>query len=188
MLAWDIPTRLGTFAHQRREPLEITELYDRFAPCVIRWAARLGGPAIDAEDVMQEVFLIAHRKLDRPIPEEAIQSWLYGITLNRVRKRWRRPRERSLTEECLQLPSEAPDPAESVAARQAQALFYRALAGINARYRSYLVMFELEGLSGEEIAGLHGVKVSTVWVILHRARAQFASRVRALEPAWEGVR
>ena len=37
-------------------PLDIGELYRAHAPTVARWATRLGGPAVDAEDVVHEVF------------------------------------------------------------------------------------------------------------------------------------
>jgi DNA-directed RNA polymerase specialized sigma24 family protein len=45
------------------------------------------------------------------------------------------------------------------------------------KYRTMLVLFRLEGLSGEELAALSGLPIATVWVRLHRARAQFAAKV-----------
>jgi len=41
-----------------------------------------------------------------------------------------------------------------------------------------LILFELEELSGEEIAPLTGLKLATVWVHLHRARARFIAEMK----------
>ena len=44
-----------------------------------------------------------------------------------------------------------------------------------------LILFEIEGLSGEEIAELTGARLATVWVSLHRARVQFLARLERHE-------
>jgi RNA polymerase sigma-70 factor (ECF subfamily) len=49
------------------------------------------------------------------------------------------------------------------------------------KYRTVLILFELEELSGEEISEMTGTKIATVWVQLHRARADFLQRLEALE-------
>jgi RNA polymerase sigma-70 factor (ECF subfamily) len=71
-----------------------------------------------------------------------------------------------------------PTPIEVLERRQAEAIVYRALDGIGDKYRTVLILFELEGLSGREIADLLGIKLGAVWVRLHRARTQFESRIR----------
>jgi DNA-directed RNA polymerase specialized sigma24 family protein len=48
------------------------------------------------------------------------------------------------------------------------------------KYRTAIILFELEELSGEEIAALTGLKLATVWVHLHRARARFLDEVRRI--------
>jgi DNA-directed RNA polymerase specialized sigma24 family protein len=50
---------------------------------------------------------------------------------------------------------------------------YRILDRLTDKYREVLILFELEGASGEQIAALTGRKLATVWVHLHRARRQF---------------
>ena len=59
-------------------------------------------------------------------------------------------------------------------------VLHHALTGLNSRYRKVITLFELQGLSGREIAELEGVPVGTVWVWLHRARAELATRVARL--------
>lgn len=162
----------------------IAALYAAHAQRVGRWAARLGEPGFDVEDIVQEVFLVAHRRLSEFRPEARATTWLFGITRNvvrgRRRKRW--GRERSLGEdETPELPDLGPSPADALERRQTTERVYRILATMNDRYREHLILFELEGLSGEAIAELTGTKVSNVWVTLSRARAQFLERTERLE-------
>jgi RNA polymerase sigma-70 factor (ECF subfamily) len=64
--------------------------------------------------------------------------------------------------------------------RQELDLIYKALDRMRERDRTLIILFELEELSGLEIAELKGVKVATVWVWLHRARAEFRRQVAEL--------
>ena len=48
--------------------------------------------------------------------------------------------------------------------------------------RNVLILFEIEGLSGEEVATLTGMKISTFWVRVHRAREEFSRLARKLIP------
>ncbi len=159
-------------------------VYRAHAQTVARWAARLGGPAIDVEDVTQEVFLIVHRQLASYRGDARITTWLYRITANVVR--WRRRKERwrrwlggSADEVAGDVAAPSPAPDEALARRQAERTLYRALDGLAPKYREALVLFEIEGLSGDEIAEMMGARPATVWVWLHRARAQLLERLEA---------
>jgi RNA polymerase sigma-70 factor (ECF subfamily) len=87
---------------------------------------------------------------------------------------------RSLAREDEAAPAAGVSPVEDLIERQRTQLVYRALDALGEKYRSLFVLFELEELSGEEIATLTGLNPSTVWVRLHRARARFVARVEAL--------
>ncbi len=167
-------------------PLEIGALYRAHAQTVARWAARLGGPSAEVEDLVQEVFLTAHRNLASFRGEAKITTWLFRITQNTVRhrrrKEWLRRFLGSTAEDvAARLPSARPTPVEALERRQAEALVYQALEGVGDKYRTAFILFELEGLSGEEVAALTGQKVATVWVWLHRARAHFLTSLQKLE-------
>jgi RNA polymerase sigma-70 factor (ECF subfamily) len=165
---------------------EIGALYRLYSAAVQRWAARLAGPSLDLEDVVQEVFLVAHRKLPNFRRESTPATWLFGITERvvwhkRRKERWRRWLDGSAEETAAELPATGPSPLDIAASKQATRMFYRALDGVSDRYRAVLVMFELDELSGQEIADLTGVRLPTVWVWLHRGRAQLLKRFIALE-------
>ena len=165
---------------------EIGALYRSYSGAVQRWAARIAGPSLDLEDVVQEVFLIAHRKLPNFRRESSPATWLFGITERvvwhkRRKERWRRWLNGSAEEAAAELPATGPSPLDIAASKQATRMFYRALEGVSDRYRAVLVMFELDELSGQQIAELTGVRLPTVWVWLHRGRAQLLKRFIALE-------
>ncbi len=159
-------------------------LYQDHARQVVRWATRLGGPGIEAEDIVQEVFLIAHRQLDLFRGDSLPSTWLFGITQNVVRHRRRKDTLRrwllatSIREG--EPPIERPTPIEEIERRESTQLVYRALDGLRDKYRSVFILFEIDGLSGPEISALTGLPPTTLRVQLFRARALFETRLRAL--------
>jgi RNA polymerase sigma-70 factor, ECF subfamily len=170
-----------------REVASTEDLYRTHAATVARWATRLGGPDIDPEDIVHEVFLVAHRRFGEFRGEAKPETWLFRTTDLVVRAHRRKARlrallRRSVTEEgdwALRR-SSATSPVEDLIERQRARSVYRALEGLDDKYRSVFVLFELEGLPGDEIAALTGVKLATVWVRLHRARERFVRRIHAL--------
>jgi RNA polymerase sigma-70 factor (ECF subfamily) len=181
-------SRAGVGALERAEPatLNIENVYRDYCDAVTRWTARLSGPGVETEDLVQEIFLIAHRKLGSFRQDAALATWLYRITERVVLRRRRREQMRRW----LMLPdaragvdtaSTAPTPLETLQRRRALELTYQALEALNENQRSSFILFEIEELSGQEIADLKGVSVSTVWVWLHRARARFVAELAKLE-------
>lgn len=168
------------------EPREIGALYRAHAQTVARWATRLGGPTADVDDIVQEVFLTAHRLLSGFRGEAKITTWLFRITQNQVRHQRRKQRYRKFlrgtaNDVAGQLPSNRPTPVEALEQHQASETVYRVLDGLSDKYRTAFILFEIERLPGDEIAALLDQKVSTIWVWLHRARAQFLSGLEKLE-------
>jgi RNA polymerase sigma-70 factor (ECF subfamily) len=168
------------------EPREIGALYRLHAQTVSRWAARLGGPETDIDDVVQEVFLTAHRLLSGFRGEAKITTWLFRITQNQVRHQRRKQRYRrflrgTANDVAGQIVSNRPTPVEELEQRQASTTVYKVLDGLSDKYRTAFILFEIERLSGEEIASLLDQKVNTIWVWLHRARAHFVAELAKLE-------
>jgi RNA polymerase sigma-70 factor, ECF subfamily len=167
-------------------PLEITSLYRAYAAEVERWVMRLAGPTVDGKDVVQEVFLVVQRRLPEWRAEAKLTTWLYRITERVVHRQRRKQRIgrwlRGLAGDFAdQIPAERLTPVDDLERKQASRTVYSALDGLERRMRAVVVLFEIEGLSGEEIATLTGTKVATVWVQLHRGRARFLARLRDME-------
>jgi RNA polymerase sigma-70 factor (ECF subfamily) len=157
-------------------PLDLGRIYRAHAADVSRWARRLRGPGADVEDVLHEVFLVAHRRLGEFRGDAKISTWLYAITVRVVQDHRRKDRWRRWLRLARLAPSDAPAPAtplEAFESRRASEVTYQLLDALPEAERSALILFELEGLSGEQIAAITGEAVGTIWVRLHRARARF---------------
>ncbi len=161
---------------------DVASLYRAHAAKVGRWAARLGGPSIEVEDVVQEVFLVAKRRLVsfRPDGGGSITTWLFRTTERIVKAARRKQRLRRLfgVAQADEVAASAADlggpiPGDELERRQEIAHVYRVLDRLADRQRKVLILFELEGLSTDEIAKLTGARVGTVRVWLFRARAAF---------------
>ena len=166
-------------------PRDAGELYRAHSARVTRWVARLAGPFLDVEDLVHDVFTKVHLLLPTFRGDAQVTTWLYRITENTVISRRRKERVRRwLRREKLEDELVAyPTPLDEIERREAQRLVYRALEGVSETYRTVFILFELEGLPGEEIAELMDLKLATVWVRLHRARAQFFVRAKKLGAA-----
>ncbi|MGC4119512.1 MAG: sigma-70 family RNA polymerase sigma factor [Myxococcales bacterium] len=167
--------------------LEPGELYARHAATVGRWARRLGGPGIDAEDVVQEVFVLVHLKLRQFRGEAGVETWLFRITLNEVNRQRRRRRpgllaRLGLGKEAEQVAAPEALPGEELERRQDVERLYRALDQLPEKQRTALILFELEELAGKQIAELMGIEPANLWVVLHRGRARLAKEARG---GWE---
>ena len=163
-------------------PRDSGALFRAHASQVTRWVARLAGPFLDVEDLVQDVFAKVHVLLPSFRGDAQITTWLYRITENTVISRRRKERIRSWLrrDQKAEAPIAYPTPLEELERREAQRLVYRALDGLSEKHRTVFLLFELEGLSGEEIAELTNTHIKTVWVRVHRARAQFFAKARKL--------
>ncbi len=164
----------------------LAELYREHAQRVARWVQRLGGPDCDVEDMVQEVFIAVHHQLPRFRGASRFTTWLYAITANTVRDRRRKQRLRgwlggSALETAGHLPSPDRPADEGLEAHQRARRVYAVLDQMKEKFRSVLILHEMEGLSGEEIGELLHAKAATVWVWLHRARIDFARRMERLD-------
>lgn len=170
---------------QGQRPRAVADLYREHGRQVTRWAARLAGPWLEVDDIVQEVFLVAHQQLEGFRGDSLVSTWLFSITNNVVRHRRRKERLRHwlLGKAAYEPPIAAPrlTPVEVLERNQASSTVYKALDGMAEKYRTPFVLFEIEGLTGQEIAELTGVHPTTLRVHLLRARKQFAARVRVLQ-------
>jgi RNA polymerase sigma-70 factor (ECF subfamily) len=163
---------------------DLDSLYREHARTVARWVRRLAGPGTDVDDLVQEVFLVVERRLPELDGEGKITTWLYRIAERvvmdaRRRDRFRRWFSRARSVEIEQsLSSVARSPLDALERQQAVASLYRVLDRLPERYRTVLILFELEEMSGEEIAALTGLKEATVWTHLHRGRARVLQEMK----------
>jgi len=157
------------------------ELYDANFEFVYRSARRLGTPEEEAEDVVHEVFVVVFRKLDQ-FEDGRITTWLYRITANVVSARHRRRRVRRAFEKLgvWHGPSGTDTPERFAEKKGAAGEVERVMEKMAPKKREVFAMFELEGLSGDEISERLGCPLNTVWTRLHHARKDFVRIGRKL--------
>jgi RNA polymerase sigma-70 factor (ECF subfamily) len=132
-------------------------------------AYRMTGNAHDAEDLVQETFLRAHRAFDRFEPGSNARGWLHTI-LQRVRTDvFRRTKRRPQTVELVGEGPPAP-PAQDALASGREDL-ERALRALPEAFREAVVLRDVQELSYAEIAAAVGIPVGTVMSRIHRGRA-----------------
>jgi len=158
------------------------ELYHRFRRQVAGNLYRVLGDRSDLEDLVQEVFVIAFRGLERFRGDARLSTWLYRICVNvalgRIRTRKRRPAAIGVADldSANADPSltERPEtPERSLERRRDQARVYAVLEQLAPKKRIVLYLHEIEGLDLKEIAYLVDSNPVTVRTRLFYARREF---------------
>lgn len=163
--------------------LDFHAIYERWFGEVSRWIRAMGGPEADREDLVQDVFLVVHRRLP-DFDGQNVAGWLYQIARHRVRD-FRRllwvkhmfgavPLSDSL-------PKGGASPADSLETKQKRQTLERLLGKLSESERAAVVLFEVDGYSGEEIAEIQGVPINTVWARIHKARKKLKASLAKLE-------
>jgi RNA polymerase sigma-70 factor (ECF subfamily) len=142
---------------------------------VARFLKYAGTPASDLEDLVQEVFLVAHRRGFREGPATA-RTWLTQIAI-RVLRDYRRSRrrhpERPDSEALGDVRDRAAAPDSTAEQRQAIARVQRCLAHLTEKERTVFVLSEIIGEPGQAVAETLQVPIGTVYRRLHDARRRF---------------
>jgi RNA polymerase sigma-70 factor (ECF subfamily) len=163
-------------------PASFAEIYDGYFAFVWRSARRLGAPALTVDDVVQETFVIAHRRLAEFEGRSSLKTWLFGIVLNVVRAHRRsllakhpHALRSEATTDLEGVRDAAPGPHEIATQAEAVRLVDQLLEALDEDKREVFVLAELEQMSAPEIATAIGVPVNTVYSRLRLARQEFAA-------------
>ncbi len=164
--------------------LDAGELFRDHAQFVAAFLVRLGVARAELDDLVQEVFLVAHRRGGYEPGPARPTTWLAEIALRvlSTARRTKRRRPEAQDEEALQAvfaPAAGPEQAAETA--QTLARVQRALDEMPIERRAIFVLFELDGEPCDAIAAGLGVPLSTVYSRLHTARREFGDAYERLE-------
>jgi RNA polymerase sigma-70 factor, ECF subfamily len=166
------------------QPEAWRQLHREYLSMVTSSLRHLGVPAYELDDARQEVFVQLFRYLGRFQQRAELRTWIYKLCISQAARgrrrrkleaawRWLRPgRVRATAAQGLDWP-------EAEVARRVRA----ALDALKPIFRTVFVLYELEGLPGEEIAAITGLPYSTVRRRLHQARLAFTAHIQAQESA-----
>jgi RNA polymerase sigma-70 factor (ECF subfamily) len=158
-------------------PLDVASIHAAHADFVWASLQRMGVRDADLDDLMQEVFVIVHRKLHTFDGTSRVTTWLFGIAMrvaaahrrlayNRRERASANPPDARVTD-----PRDGPEGAAEAA--EARAELTEILDSLDLEKRVVFVMFEIEELDCDHIATTLGIPVGTVYSRLHAARKDF---------------
>ena len=157
-------------------------LYENYEPMVERWVRRLAGPGAEVEDLVHDVFVVALRRRREFRGDAKVSTWLFRIAEFVVRKRrFRRKLRQCLdvlyrSQEIAVVPP-SPTPLEVVEQRQQCARLYAALDRLPDKYRTAVILCDLESVAAQEAGQLLGLTANAVWVRVHRGRAMLVEQL-----------
>ena len=172
---------------------------DSFAVLVRRYQDRLYNSMVhflrnttDAEDVVQDAFVLALTRLDSFKGNSQFYTWLYRIAHNVAISRLRRKKptlslDRLTTGDGsgetgrLDIPDGGAAPEDRMRRQEDVSTLMRAMDDLSEEHRGILLLREMEGMDYEQIADVLRLAVGTVRSRLHRARGQLRERVEFYE-------
>lgn len=156
-------------------------VYEAHFPFVWRSVRRLLGTThASIDDVVQEIFVVVHRRLGEFEGRSSVKTWLFGIALRVVRdhrKTQRRknpplgPDHTNDAESVRDDDAHAPD--ETAAKAQAVRTLHALLEELDDEKREVFILAELEQMSAPEIADALAINLNTVYSRLRAARQDF---------------
>jgi RNA polymerase sigma-70 factor (ECF subfamily) len=145
--------------------LDLERLYEAHSPAIVGRLLHLVGDRARAEDLCQETFVIAARRLDGFRGEAAVSTWLHGIAINLARdERKRSSRRRGLLARFFNDPGERPALAADASVQHGQLVerLQAAIAELDDPHREAYVLRIVEALPLADCAALLGASVSTI--------------------------
>jgi len=184
---------LSLVERSQQNDLEAFEvLVQRYQGKVYSFVCKMTNDVADAEDIVQEVFIRVYRSIHRFRAESTFQTWLYRIALNMCVDRSRRSQrevpvafsldanpEQEGTERLREIPDESHNPERVAERAELQSRVRRCLAQMSAKLRTVIVLYDIQGLSYEEIAATLRCPIGTVKSRLFNARADLARRLES---------
>lgn len=160
------------------QPGAFDELYRRFAPRVFTLACRMSGSRSTGEDLLQEIFLLVHRKLGSFKGEAALSTWVYRLATNCCLD-FLRSRQHKLQLASEELDESLPPAVDHGRLRTDRLDIERAIAELPPGYRAAFVLHDVEGFDHAEVARLLGIAEGTSKSQVHKARMKMRDFLRA---------
>lgn len=167
-------------------PPSFESVYEGYFSFAWRNLRRLGVPAAQLDDAVQDTFVVVHRRLADFEGRSSLGTWLASICW-RVASDYRRAASRRGELRPLgdDLAASGPDPQQAAAEAEALRRVDRLLRELDDDKRTTFVLIEMEGMSAPEVAEALGLKLNTVYSRLRAARSAFEA---ALARQREGER
>jgi RNA polymerase sigma-70 factor (ECF subfamily) len=163
------------------------EIYDRHATRLYNLARRMMGSTDDAEDLLQEIFLQAFRKLSSYKGESALGTWLYRLAMNLCLDRVR-GKQGKMDKVTVALDAERGEAASAAGGRRLDTVverldLERAIGQLPDSYRAAFLLHDVEGFEHHEVGEMLGIAEGTSKSLVHKARLRIRTLLAAEPPA-----
>ncbi|MCA8976923.1 MAG: sigma-70 family RNA polymerase sigma factor, partial [Planctomycetes bacterium] len=163
----DRPSMLFVQFRERGDLQALGEVFDQLAPRLLPVALHLCGHPADAEDAVQQTFLIAIQRAAAFDRGQRLEPWLAGVLTN-VARNQRRQRQRRRAVAMPDVASDDEGPGDAALRRELVAHLRAHVDALPGEQRQALLMQLHHGLAPAEIAELLGVPAGTVRMRIHR--------------------
>ena len=170
--------------------LSFPDVYDEHFRFVWRSLRRLGLSEADVADAAQEVFVVVHRKLEGFEGRAKLSTWIFGICLRVASRRRASPEKRRevLDEGAVASQIDPSDDATTtLEQRDRLRLLDAILDELPLEQRAVFVLFELEAMTGDDIAEALQIPLGTVYSRLRLARGAFEQAVKRVQAKQRGA-
>ena len=172
----------------KRMTIRFRSIYSTYYPKIVRYLNRIVGEP-EAQDVAQEVFVKVHAALDTFRGESSISTWIYRIATNaamdHLRSRGARGRKEigdtddSMEDRVESAKDEHPGPDAALIKKDMNECIQEIINKLPEKYKTILVLSDIEGLTNAEIAEVLGITLDTVKIRLHRSRARLKKELES---------
>jgi RNA polymerase sigma-70 factor (ECF subfamily) len=154
--------------------VDLTEVWGAFAPPLRAFLARRVPPGVDAEDLVQDVFLRVIRHAETLRSVERPEAWLFQIARNALRDSLRvRLRRDGRTDTLdVDLPADVDEAADHAAEAELAPCLTGMIGRLAEPYRAAITLTSLQGLTQSEAARVAGVSISGMKSRVQRGREQ----------------
>lgn len=154
-------------------------LYRQHATRLYNLARRMASRVSDADDLLQEIFLLAYRKLGSYRGDSSLGTWLYRLAVNHCLDvlRHRQTRMDHVTDSMDEADSEPASPAPLNAVSRID--LERAVAALPPACRAAFLLHDVEGFGHHEVAAMLGVSEGTSKSQVHKARLRIRAHLGA---------
>ena len=163
---------------RRGDPVAYTMLYQQHATAVYNSILRLVEHTGEAEDILQESFVVAFQRIDTFQNTGGFRAWVKRIAINKAIDLIRKRKLKFVELEAEWMPDQEDEIPDEESFEFAMAEVITAIDALPANYRTVFNLYAVENIPHTEIAQLLGLESNTVRTQYHRAKQKILNTIK----------
>ena len=170
-------------------PDSFRSIVHRYKTPLYNLSLRMLGSREDAEEAVQEIFLLIFRKLDKYDGSKRFYSWMFTVALNYLRSVLRKSKKNNIIQEQnfdenFHVSEKSPNsesPEDSYVRKEAETAVQNALLLLPVKYREVFILREIQGFSVKDTADALNIPENSVKTLSRRGREKLKKNLLLLE-------